>query len=376
MKLVSVSIALVLTAVVPSTTFAQHVRASAATTSGTRDLVWSSAYMNCDIAPDVFCSGLDDRFRTPTTDSVITRIQIAVTNAPATNVIETCAYQMRNGAPTYPWVLAGYSEMFCWHATRFSGQADWSVDLDLSAHPVFVPARTTLTCGGLLYGTTLAGAQGAQMTCTMTLKAYKTGPRYRVLRFPYNDQATEPDGRVTESSYTSSSTLPLRVAALHLFQSWFGDNTDATLTSPCLEWQHAGAVVQRACFPDQVYSSSANYDSPLAFLPVDWTIPVADRVIATGQQSRTNTDAAFYAIVEVPSTIAVDGENVVRDYGNLDQAELTAWATQHLARLLHPYYCDWQTSCADETKLARFLALFPPAACLPTTTCDKKRGVR
>jgi hypothetical protein len=322
----------------------------------------------------VFCSG-SDQFRTLTTPTVVTRIQISVTNAPVTDVIETCAYQMRNNAlATYPWMMGGYSEMACWHATRISGQEDWSVDVDLSASPVFVAAGTTLTCGGNLYGTTLAGAQAATMTCTMTVKTYKSGPRYRMLRFPYNDQATEPDGSVAASSYSSSTTFPLKVAAVQLFQSWFGDNTSGVLSSACLVWQHLGATVKTACFPDQVYSSSTNYNSPSTFLPVNWTIPVGDRVLATGQQSRVNTDAAFYAVVEVPSTIAPDEENAVRDYGNLDQTELAAWAAQYVPRLSHPYYCDWLATCGDATKIARFLALFPPAKCLANNTCGKKGG--
>jgi len=337
-------------------------------------LTWATAFVECYPEDAVFCSWVADPqngARFVKGDATVTRVTMRASGLPTdVAVVEACISLRRDGpSAPYPNIIGGYSELLCWHATRFNGNEEWSVDLDLAATPLFVPGGSTMACGASLHGGTLSGAQAARLDCSLSMKPYKTGPRFRILRFPYIDMGSEPDGSVAVSTYTSSSVFPLKVAAVHLFESWGGANVDATLSEPCLRW-----AFNTACFNDQVYSSTVNYNSPRELLRVNWSIPLGDSLTATGQQSRPSTDAAFYAFVEIPSTIAVSAENAVRDYGNVDQADLAAWGSAHVSSLSYPYYCHWLSTCDDSIKLARFLALFQPASCLPSSCGLKKNG--
>jgi hypothetical protein len=330
-------------------------------------LTWQDQYAPC--GSGVACSWVQDAqqgARTVDRDVSLTHLAIHTSQVPAeTIVIETCLYLMRGGAPTYPWMTAGYSELSCWHATRYAGQADWSLDLDLSAFPLFLPAQTSLICASVLYGGVVVDAQ---VVCSATIQTYHASdPRYRMLRFPYNDQGPEADGSLSVSPYGSTALSPLHVAAVHLFQGFAGENAPGVLSNACLRWQGSAA-----CFPDQVYTTTQNYESPKVPVPVAWTLPAGDVLLATGQQSRLNTDAAFYAFVEIPAALRVTPENVVRDYGNLDPVLLAQWAAAHLAQLTHPYYCNYQSPCAEAMMIASFLALFPSASCLATDDCLKR----
>lgn len=346
-----------------------------ASAHGEGPLTWSNAYVDCGQGSNLFCSwGADPQGwdgRSLARDASVTGVHISATGVPKGAYVETCLYVSRAEDPVYPGLIGGYSELMCWHATAGGAARNWTVDLDLGATPLYLPANTRVGCNSNLgpagVAPTAEVASGARLHCDVRWSGYEPGaPRYRMLRLPYVDMGTPAGGSMAASYYIGSAIAPLHVAGVALFQSFGGDDSDASLSGACLRWlRQGGAVVEEACFPDQRVSPGRRYTTP-AFRKVDWTIPAPDLLTAAARQSRNNTDAAFYALVEIPPGIAAGPENIVRDYGNVPANYLPGFCAEHLDALeglaRSKGVCEGP-SCDAQSLIDYCVRLFPPATC-------------
>ncbi len=341
-------------------------------------LSYSSSFTDCKQGANMFCSWESDPgwgARSLSEDVVLTSVTLDVTGIKKGTTVETCMGIYRDVDPKYPHVIAGYSEIMCWHVMLQAVSKDWHTTVDLSNTPLYLPKNTHLGCGanyGAIAGDSLSAADAAlaNFNCNVQYKSYQPNdPRYRVLRLPYNDQAANSDGSLATSYYIGSTMAPIHVKAVALFESFGGDSRPGNTTNACLKWiRQGGAEVQQSCFPDLSVAAAANFETP-GLQKMDWMIPNNELLTATTQQSRTNTDAAFYAIVEIPPAITPSPENIVRDYGNVPAEFLKTFCTNDLQNLTHSYYCNDQSSCSDQTKINQCIALFPAASCLASGSC-------
>ncbi|MCX5787436.1 MAG: hypothetical protein NTX64_02840 [Elusimicrobia bacterium] len=305
----------------------------------------------------------DNAGKTVDEDISLVRVEIGATRIPLGSAPDACVAISRQAAPAYPDMTAGYSELLCWHAERFASEQGWRSVIHLRDTPLYIPKGTTIACRSG------AQAQDSGFYCRIRYTSYVRGmARYRMLRLPYLDQGPNDDGSLAVSYYIGAERAPLHVRGVQMFQSFGGDATNGTLTNACLRWLHqGGAVVQQACFPTQAISTNADYDSP-RFMRVDWTIPAPDLLNATAQQSRNNTDAAFYAIAEIPPDIPADPENVVRDYDNVPSNYLPDYCAEYLNVLRNQPYTGFlcgKDRCDDATLVSACTHMFPKATWIP-----------
>ena len=121
---------------------------------------------------------------------------------------------------------------------------------------------------------------------------------------------------------------------------------------------------RHACFASLSVNLDVNYQSPPAIGGVEWNLNDSDVLTATASQSRLNTDAAFYVIVEIPDTVPPGPENIFRDYGNVPRGYLRTYCSQHNASLEHPYFCNNTAgnNCSTSFRIEQCIALFPEAS--------------
>lgn len=121
---------------------------------------------------------------------------------------------------------------------------------------------------------------------------------------------------------------------------------------------------RHACFASLSVNLDVNYQSPPAIGGVEWNLNDSDVLTATASQSRLNSDAAFYVIVEIPDTVPPGPENIFRDYGNVPRGYLRTYCSQHNASLEHPYFCNNTAgnNCSTSFRIEQCIALFPEAS--------------
>lgn len=336
------------------------------------ELLWDTNYVSVSTPADYLSQNRDPDLKAArrfSRDTVLTKIKVDVTGLPLGTWVETCLYVERDSNPAYPAMIGGYSEIAGWHAMRHVTEDDWHAEINLASTPLFIPAGSKIRClsrlGSVFPATlTAANAEKVNLRCSMESSDYSSGnPRYRILRLPYNDQAME--SSLATSYYVSSPAFPLHVKGAFLFQSFGTDRSSATASNVCLKWlQQGGRLVDKACFPDQSVSSGLNYESP-APLSLDWRIPAPDLLSAGTLVTRGNTDTGFYAVVEIPSDIPINSENIFRDYDNVPKDFLRNFGVMYVNKLTHPYYCGYLATCSDSTKIDNLMALFPLATLFP-----------
>lgn len=302
-------------------------------------------------------------------DIKITNIAFDVINIPNGTALDACIHIRRETDPKYPAVTAGYSEVMCWHANRVTAAEDWHINTDLTNTPLFVPAGTRVACGYKLFGATPEQQLDLKSNCVLSYAPYKEGDaRFRILRFPYNDQPTDDTNAIAPTRYQSSGLFPLHVKGVNFFGSFGLHNSNAS-AKPCVVWRSGGKLVKNACFPLQTISPATNYTSP-AFLPLDWSLAVGDILTATCKVT-SRTDCALYVLVEIPPAVTASPENIFRDYQNVPHPFLENWCTKYSANLDHHYYCDNQPSCSVDTKIQNCVKLFTAASCIQNNLCEK-----
>ncbi len=301
-------------------------------------------------------------------DSVITNIVIDVSTIPKGGGGDVCVFISRTDAPTYPAIIAGYSEVMCGHADRgLHGSAGpYQFKANLAAMPYFLPKNTQITCHAGPFS-----ASPVTIDCNLSYQTYIPGtPRYRTMRLPYNDQVVDivsGSGVLAESRYVSSPLFPIHVKGFHTFMG-LGDAYMGTAT-PCLQRKNAaGGVVQQHCFTTGA-GPNQNYNSP-EFVNLDWNIPPGDTLTATCNATNLGTDCALYVLVEIPPTIAVNPENTIRDYNNVPHPFIENWCTKYAWRLANANYCSPSPTCSDQTKINLCVSLFSPASCISTNSCS------
>ena len=339
---------------------------------GSQTITWSGGYTYDHPNSPLYSIPWISRVISSVEDVVITRITYDVTNIPVGTILEDCLFKWRTVAPTYPAMIGGYSDApLCTEAYRKYSAEDWHVVHDLTNTPLFIPKDTTIAIGSNLHNAPSAqAAANTHVTYTITYQTYTGGPRFRTLRFPYADQSTHnttTGENIPTTHYKSSQTFPLTVKGLDVFISTWNDEGQMT---PCLRHLRPdGTEVRRICFPLQSTIGTNHTDPPI--LPLNWTLPVGDVLSATCPGFAPNgVDCALWALVEIPQSLAFNLENTFRDYGNVPAQTLLNYCTQnvHLLSFL-PYYCNGQSTCSDQVKIANCIALYPVASCLAANTC-------
>jgi Putative peptidoglycan binding domain len=313
-------------------------------------------------------------------DAVITDISASMTGVPQGSFMDYCVDKWRDSDPVqYPGIIGGFSEFACWNASFAASSGDWHMDTDLSATPLYIPAGTSLDCGGHL---SLPPNQttGVVNTCTITYQPYVPGtPRYQVFRIPYIDQGIGQMNGFTSSyvpSYymASDANHPLHVVGVIPYTAFSGSMQN------CIQQLHqGGALVQQYCIPAQTNDGTINYQS-LGLQSFDWSVPYPDLIDATCSSDPTTWyGCADYLIVQIPPDLASTGpESVFRDYNNVPQNYLQNYCQQrqnfqieNLASVVCPdgnggATCDAQTAIND------CMALFTEASCVATDSCFTK----
>lgn len=310
-------------------------------------------------------------------DVVITGIQFEATNIPVGSSGDVCFYIKRTQGPILKEVIAVGSEIWCSHASRTGPSEDWKGNVDFSATPLFLPKNTYYTCGF-----SISNSPNTQYKCTFTYHKYQIGtPKYRSIRYSYVDRMSLSDGKVFPSYYYSTPAFPIKVRGFSYFQSFGGSDQADTTNNICLRWvKEGGTPVNTICAPSTSINPKVNSTNSIKIFPVNWDISMYDILTTTCDNSRSNTDCAIWAFIQIPDSFGTQAESIVGNFGLIKQAYLDLYCEKNVDVLNHYYFCGRPATCDNSTKIMnckKLLSLAYPTSTptpAPTTSSTIKYG--